>query len=326
MRNYAQPFCDTMTTDLHGNLLLCQNPDADVRLMIAGHADQIGLIVSHVDDDGFIYTQTVGGWDPRQLIGQRMTVWTAAGPIEGVISRKAIHLMDEGDKKKIVKSRDLWIDVGADCEDEIADVQVGDPVTLKLGMQQLMNDRVAGPAMDNRAGLWVAVETLRRCSEMDLQCSLTVVSTVQEEVGLRGARTAAYTVKPDIGIAVDVTHATDCPTISKTRHGDIRLGRGPVIPRGPNINSEVYRRLRSIAAEHELRVQQKAIGKAAPNDGNALQISRAGVATGIIAIPNRYMHSAVEVVQLSDLDNAARLLAQFAASITNRSDFVPGGK
>lgn len=324
VRDYAQSFCDTMTTDLHGNLILCKNPDADVRLMLAGHADQIGLIVSHIDDDGFIYTQTVGGWDPQQLIGQRMTVWTSGGPIPGVIARKAIHLLDEADRKKVVKAKDLWVDIGATSRKEAeSQVQIGDQITLQLGLQLMMNNRANSPAMDDRTGVWVVVEALRRAAELDLTCGFYAVATVQEEIGLRGARTAAHSIDPHIGIAVDVTHATDCPTVGKHQNGDISLGGGPVIVRGPNINPEVNARLKLLATEHDLPFQQKALGRAAPNDSNALQVTRGGVAAGIVAIANRYMHSAVETICLDDLENAADLLAQFAASVKTADDFIP---
>ena len=323
VREYAESFCDTMTTDLHGNLILCKNPDASVRVMFAGHADQIGLIVSYISEDGFIYTQTVGGWDPQQLIGQRMTIWTSTGPVVGVIARKPIHLLDDAERKKVVKTKDLWIDIGARSAKDAEMVQIGDQVTFAPGFQELINGRANSPAMDNRTGVWVVVEALRRCAEAGIECGLYAVTTVQEEIGLRGAKTAAYAVDPHIGIAVDVTHATDCPTIDKNQNGDIRLGGGPVIVRGPNINPEVNARLNSIAKTNGLSVQHKALGRAAPNDSNALQVTRSGVAAGILAIPNRYMHSAVETIELADLDNAATLLAKFAQSVTSQTDFIP---
>lgn len=324
VRSYAADFADSITTDLHGNVILCKNPDAEVRVMLAGHCDQIGLLVSQIDEFGFLYAQTVGGWDPQQLIGQRVIVWTAAGPINGVIARKAIHLLDDAERKKVVKLEDLWIDIGArDKDDAGSVVQIGDSVTLQLGMQEMRNGLANSPAMDNRTGVWVVVEALRRAAASNLNCGFYAVSTVQEEIGLRGARTAAYTVDPHVGIAVDVTHATDCPTIDKRQNGEINLGDGPVIVRGPNINPEVASRLLSLAQKNDVPVQVKALGKAAPNDSNALQITRGGVATGILAIPNRYMHSAVETISLSDIDHAADLLAHFAASVTTAEDFVP---
>lgn len=325
VRDYAKDFADSMETDLHGNLILCKNPDADVRLMFAGHCDQIGLIVSHIDDNGFIYTQTVGGWDPQQLIGQRMTIWTKSGPIDGVIARKAIHLLDEGERKKVVKSKELWIDIGASDRAETESVvTIGDSVTLKLGLTRLKNNLVTAPATDNRTGVWVAVEAMRIAAEAGVKIGLYSVSTVQEEIGLRGARTAAYSIDPHVGVAIDVTHATDCPKVDRNQLGNIRLGGGPVVVRGPNINQKVNARLHELASgKSALPVQASALGRAAPNDSNVIQVNRGGVATGLVGIPNRYMHSAVEVISLDDIANAAILLADFACSITSADEFVP---
>lgn len=324
VRKYGKSFGAETMTDLHGNVVLSVNPDAETRVMLAGHCDQIGLIVSHIDDNGFIYTQTVGGWDPQQLIGQRMTIWTSGGPVQGVIARKAIHLLEPEERKQVVKAKDLWIDIGANDKEQAASlVDIGDSVTLQLGFQPLLNNLANAPAMDNRTGLWVCVEALRRATKMGLQANLFAVSTVQEEIGLRGAKTAAYGIDPHIGIAVDVTHATDCPTVDPKQQGDIKLGKGPVIVRGPNINPEVSSRLKTLAMDHEINYQCNALGRAAPNDSNALQVTRGGVAAGILAIPNRYMHSAVETISLDDIDHAAELLARFACSVTTASEFIP---
>jgi endoglucanase len=177
--------------------------------------------------------------------------------------------------------------------------------------------------MDDKTGLWVVMEALRRTESEKLACSLHAVSTVQEEIGLRGARTSAYGIDPQVGIAVDVTHATDCPTIEKETEGDIKLGRGPVIYRGPNNNRVVVERLIRIAEEQNIPYQLGAIGRATPTDANSLQVTRSGVATALVSIPNRYMHSAVETIALEDIDRAADLLAGFAISLTVDDTFVP---
>ena len=324
VRKYAESFADSITTDLHGNVVLCINPDADVRVMYAGHADQIGMIISHIDENGFIYIQTVGGWDPQQLVGQRVSIWTESGPVNGVISRKPIHLLEESERKQVVKIKELWIDIGASNREQALDVVgVGDPVTLQLGYQELQNNLVNGPAMDDRCGVWVVVEAMRRAKEMGVTCGLYVASTVQEEIGLRGAKTAAYGIDPHVGIAVDVTHATDCPTIDKRQQGDIELSGGPVIVKGPNVNSKVASQLIELADGNDIPYQNAALGRAAPNDSNALQVTRGGVATGIVAVPNRYMHSSVETISLLDINHAANLLAHFAASVESADHFIP---
>ncbi len=325
VREYAAGFADDIRTDVHGNVIAACNPDAELRVLFAGHADQIGLIVTYIDDNGFIYSNPIGGWDPQQLIGQRMTIHTAGGPILAVIARKAIHLLEPDERKQAVKQKDLWLDIGAKDKDEAAQVvQIGDAVTLELGYQEMRNNRANSPGMDNKTGLWVCFEGARRAKERGgLDVGLFAVATVQEEIGLRGARTSAYGVDPHVGIAVDVTHATDCPTISKAQESDIKLGAGPVLYRGPNVNPIVFDRLKAAGTSGDLPMQWGALGRGASNDGNALQLTRAGVATGLVSIPNRYMHSAVEVVSLDDLDAAADLLAAFVLDLKPGTDFTP---
>jgi endoglucanase len=292
--------------------------------MFAGHCDQLGLLVSHVDDDGFLFVQTVGGWDPQQLVGQRVTVWSEGGPVAGVISRKAIHLLDEAERKQVAEIKNLWVDIGAkDKDDAEAVVAVGDPATVQLGVQEMRNGTINAPGMDNRTGVWVVVEGFRRAVEAGLSASLFCASTVQEEIGLRGARTSAFGIDPQVAIAVDVTHATDCPGVDKRQRGSVSLGGGPVLIRGANINPVVWQRLRDEAEAAGLPYQVAALGQAAPNDANVLQVTRAGVATGLVQIPNRYMHSPVEVVSWEDLEAAADLLGRFACSVSADDDFVP---
>jgi putative aminopeptidase FrvX len=325
VREYVKDFADEVRTDLHGNVIVVKNPDAPLRVMLAGHCDQIGLIVQHVDDEGFIYVQPIGGWDPIMLIGQRMTVWTEAGPVFGVIARKPIHLLSEEDRKQVPKMKDLWLDIGAtNKESALKMVRIGDAVTVELGFHQMPNEMAVSPAMDDKTGCWVAIEALRRaCQGKGLRCGLYAVSTVQEELGLRGAKTSAYGVDPHVGVAIDVTHATDCPTIEKKEEGDVRLGKGPVIHRGPNMNHKVVARLIDAAEKNQIAYQLAACGKATGTDANAIQVNRAGVATGLISIPNRYMHSPVEMISLDDLDKAADLLARFAESLDAESEFTP---
>jgi tetrahedral aminopeptidase len=324
VREYAGRVADEVTTGVHGNVIACKNSAAPLRLMIAGHCDQIGMVVIHIDDNGFLYAQMIGGWDPQQLIGQRMTVWTREGPVHAVIARKSIHLLNEQERKQVAKLEELWLDIGAkDKADAARVVTIGDPVTLELGYREMRNNLANSPGMDNKVGLWVAFETLRRAADRPLKCALYAVSTVQEEIGLRGARTSTFGIDPRVGIAVDVTHATDCPTMDQRQQGDIKLGGGPVIFRGPNVNPVVSRRLIETAEAMKIPYQRAASGRAAPNDAGSMQVSRAGVATGLVSIPNRYMHSAVETVCLDDIDRAADLLAEFAASLSPDDDFVP---
>jgi endoglucanase len=313
-----------MRTDVHGNVIAARNVQAPLRVMLAGHCDQIGLVVQYIDDDGFIHVSTVGGWDPQVLIGQRLTVWSAQGPIPGIIARKPIHLLNEEERKQVPKIRDLWLDIGAKNKDEVLQiVRVGDPITLELRFQELQNGRAVSAAMDDKTGLWVVIEALRRVDRSKLQVAAYAVSTVQEEIGLRGAQTSSFSVDPHAGIAVDVTHATDCPTIEKKEEGDIRLGLGPVIYRGPNMNHKVVQRLLDAADRHVIPYQLGASGRATPTDANAIQVNRAGVAAALVSIPNRYMHSPVEMISLDDIDHAANLLARFLEDLPGNAEFIP---
>ena len=324
VREYLAGFADDVRTDFHGNVIGARNPDAPVRLMFAGHCDQIGLIVQHIDDDGFLYVGAIGGWDPLILIGQRMRVWTRTGDILGIIARKPIHLLTDEDRKKVPKLKDLWLDIGAANKEEAAKlVRIGDAVTPELGYHEGLNRRAISPAMDDKAGAWVVIEALRRIEAKSLQCGVFAVSTVQEEVGLRGARTSAFGIDPHVGIAVDVTHATDCPTIEKKEEGEVSLGKGPVIARGPNMNPKVVDLLIDCAEAADIPYQLAAEGRATGTDANAIQVNRAGVATALVSIPNRYMHSPVEMISLDDIDHAANLLARFAEKVSEKVDFVP---
>ncbi len=324
VREYVAPFADQVAGDVHGNVMAVRNPGAERRVMLAGHCDQIGLIVQYIDTDGYLFIQAIGGWDPQMLVGQRTTVWTDGGPVFGVIGRKPIHLLTEEERKQVPKMKDLWLDVGAANKEEAEKlVRVGDPITVELAHHEMRNERIASPAMDDKCGLWVVMEALRRIDAEKLRWAVYAVSTVQEEVGLRGAKTSAFGIDPHVGIAVDVTHATDCPTVEKKEEGDIALGKGPVIERGPNMNPKVVRRLIEIAKAHDIPLQISASGKATGTDANSIQINRAGVATGLVSIPNRYMHSPVEVIALPDMDRAADLLARFCESLGEAEDFRP---
>lgn len=324
VRGYMREFADEIRTDAHGNVVVVKNPAAKYRVMLAGHCDQIGLLVSQIDDNGYIYTQTIGGWDPQQLIGQRMTIWTKNGPVPALISRKPIHLLKEDERKQVAKTEEMWLDIGAKDKAEVQGlVRIGDPVTLELGYQAMRNNLANSPGMDNKTGVWIVMEALRRAAEQGVQIGLYAVSTVQEEIGLRGAQTSAFGIDPQLGIAVDVTHATDCPTIDKKQQGEISLGKGPVIFRGPNINPHLAERLMETATAKEIPYQLAAVARATPNDANVIQITRGGVVTGLVATPNRYMHSAVETVSLDDLEASANLLAAFCAGLTGSEDFTP---
>lgn len=324
IRNWSLKRADAVRTDIHGNVIATLNSGGGPRVLLDAHCDQIGLMVQHIDEGGFLYCQPIGGWDAQILLGQRMTVWCRAGAVPGIIARKPKHLLTAEEQKQVPEIHALWIDIGArDRDDAASVVEIGDPVTPDLGSRRLRQDFLSGTKLDDTSGLFVVFEALARIDRSRLRAEVHVVSAVQEEIGLRGARTAAFAIDPEIAIAVDVTHATDCPTIDKKQHGDVRLGAGPVLFRGPNINSVVLERLRQVATEFDLPYQTKGAHQGTANDGNVLQLNRGGVAVGVIGIPNRYMHSPVELVSLGDLETAATLLARFVESLTPGDDFTP---
>ena len=220
--------------------------------------------------------------------------------------------------------KDLWLDIGATSKQDALEVlRIGDPVTVDLQYRELRGGRAIAPAMDDKTGLWVVMEALRRADRSKLKCAVYAVSTVQEEIGLRGATTSAFGIDPHVGIAVDVTHATDYPTVEKKEEGDVQLGKGPVIYRGPNMNPKVVERLLQAAHQHEIPHQLAAAGRATPTDANPIQVNRAGVAASLVSIPNRYMHSPVELIALNDIDHAADLLARFVEGLEADAEFVP---
>ncbi|MFQ6049137.1 MAG: M42 family metallopeptidase [Phycisphaerae bacterium] len=325
VRQRMQPIADEIRTDVHGNCIVALNPKGSPRVMLAGHCDQIGLMVQYITDQGYIHFSKIGGVDPAVLPGTRLTVHTSRGPVEGVVGRKAIHLIkpEERDKAKIELS-ELWLDIGAkNRSDASKRVAVGDPITFKLGLQRLGADLVASPGFDDKVGTFVVMEALRLAATRKPNCAIFAVSTVQEELGLRGARTACFGIDPLVGIAVDVTHAADYPTADKKVTGDLALGKGPVIEIGPNISPAVGQLLLHTARKKKIPHQRCGAPGATGTDANAIQISRAGVASGLISVPNRYMHTPVELVSLTDLEHSARLLAETCLQINDKMDFIP---
>jgi len=324
VRKRMKPFADSIETDVHGNVAVALNPKGAPSIMLAGHCDQIGMMVKYIDDNGYLFVVAIGGIDPSVVPGSRVVVLSKHGPVDGVIGRRPIHVLKPEERGAKIELRELWVDVGAKNKKEVEQViSVGDPITFQLAVTTLGIDRVTAPAFDNKCGVFVVMEALRLCAQKKLPCALHAVSTVQEEIGLRGARTSSYGLNPQVGIAVDVTHATDYPDIDKRTIGDIKLGAGPTIVTGPNVNPKLEQLLLKTAKAKRIPFQLEATPGGSSTDANAMQLSRAGVATALIGIPNRYMHTQVEVVSLTDLTNAARLIAETVASISHRTSFIP---
>ncbi len=323
-RRYTREFADSVQTDVMGNVIAAINPTGRPRVMFAGHMDEIGFIVKYISEEGFLYFGPIGGHDPVIPVGQRVVVHTRSGPIPGVIGKKPIHLMEEEERSKAPRLHDLWVDIGATSKaDAQSVVRIGDPITIDVEFRELRNGFATARGFDNKMGAFIVAEALRLLSEDRPTAAVFAVATVQEEIGLRGARTSAYGVDPQVGIAVDVTHATDYPSVDKKRVGEILPGKGPVICRGANINPRVFDLLVETAEAEGIPYQLEAAGGGTGTDANAMQISRAGMATGLVSVPLRYMHTPCELLALEDVENAARLLAAFTRRINEQVSFIP---
>ncbi len=325
LKRHMKPYSDEVRADVHGNVIGVLNPKAPFRVMLSGHCDEIGFMVMHIDDKGFVYVSGVGGVDPAVATGQRVTIHGERGPVLGVIGRKPIHLLEAEERGKPVKLHELWIDIGAkNRKDAAKHVAVGDYATVAAGLERLQHNLVVGRGFDDRAGAFVVVETLRKLKGRKVQVGVYGVTSVQEEIGLRGAHTSAYGIDPQVGIAVDVGFASDFPGCDPKRTGECKLGGGPVLHRGPNINPVLGRMLEATAKRRRIKFQMTAEPRATGTDANAMQISRAGVAAALVSIPNRYMHTPVEVISLDDLDQVSDLLAAFLVDLKPGQSFIPG--
>jgi endoglucanase len=311
----------TLSSDGIGSSIARVGADAPL-LAVVGHIDEIGLVVTHIDETGFLWFAPVGGWDPQILVGQRIEVATRDGAVPGVVGRKPIHLLDAEQRKKVVELKSLHIDIGAaDREEAQRLIRIGDPVVVAADPVAVAGDRLVSRAMDNRLGAYVALESLRRCHEGgSLSGSFAAVAAVQEEVGLFGARTSAFEVRPDVALAVDVTHATDAPGVDEKRTGSHPLGSGPVIGRGSTLSPKVFELLVETAEEAGIEHTIEASGRGTSTDADAIQISRSGIPTGLVSIPLRYMHSPVEMVDLRDVEATVALVAAFASHLDGDLD------
>src|SRR5215216_6487899 len=322
-REEAQKFAG-VRGDRMGNSFATVGKGGSPRVMLSGHIDEIGLMITHVDDKGLLRFTGVGGWDSQVLVGQRVRIQTRDGEVPGVIGKKAIHLMEPEERKKVSEIKSLWIDVGAKDADEAKGmVRVGDVGVLDQDLVELPNGRIASRSLDNRMGAFVVLEALRLLSEEDrVDAEVVAVASVQEEIGLYGARGAAFGLDPDAAIAVDVTHATDTPGVSKDEHGDHSLGSGPVIKRATNLSPIVSDALIAAAEEAGISYTLEADSRSTGTDADAIQFTRAGIATGLVSAPNRYMHSPNEMVELDDLEGCARLISVYIEGLGANTDFL----
>jgi putative aminopeptidase FrvX len=320
----AAGFAELRTDALGSSVALVEGAGEGPTLAIVGHIDEIGLVITHIDDEGFLYFVPIGGWDPQILVGQRVVIAGLDGEVPGVLGKKPIHLLKDEARKKITECSDMHIDIGASDREQASKlVRVGDPVVIAAEPLELPNGRLASRSLDNRLGSYVALEVARRVSEGEgIAASVAGVAAAQEEVTLGGSQTVAFSLEPDVAVAVDVTHATDAPGVDKKENGDHKLGSGPVIGRGSTLSAKVTALLIETAESEGIEHTLEASGRYTGTDADAIQLSRGGIPTGLVSIPLRYMHSTVELVQLSDVEGAIELLVAFAGRLEAGIDFT----
>ena len=326
-RAEAEGFAEKVWTDVTGNSMAGVHLEGAPRVMLAGHIDEIGLQITHIDEGGFLFFDEIGGWDSQVLVGQRVLVLGEKEGITGVIGKKPIHLLQKEEQEKATKTKDLWVDLGCCTAEEVADlgVRVGDPMVLDAGLVRLAGDRIASRAVDNRIGAYVILEALRLLSADPPRAAALAVATVQEEIAYTGggARSSAFALEPDVALVVDVTFSTDVPDIEKKGLGEHKIGGGPVLSRGSANHPVVFQRLVEAAEAENISFSLQAAPRATRTDADGIHLVRMGVPTGLVSVPNRYMHSPNEIVSLGDLQQTAELLAAFIRRLDPETDFTP---
>jgi endoglucanase len=321
-RDEARSFSDKVEVDVRGNsfaLLEGTGP----RVLLAGHIDEIGLMLTYIDDEGYLYFQTIGGWDAQVLVGQRVRLSGNQGDVIGVIGKKPIHLIKSDEQDTASKVKDLWIDIGAKTSDEARErVQVGSVGVIDGPPYELPNGRIISRSLDNRIGAFIVLEALRRLSAARPMASVAAVATTDEEISSAGAMVATFSFDPHVALVVDVTTATDHPNSNKKEDGDVKLGGGPVLSRGAANSLLVYQRLREVAEREGIAYSVQVTPRSTGTDADVIHMARRGVATAIISIPNRYMHTPNEMVDMADVEGAIQLIAAFVRSLRTETEFV----
>ncbi len=322
--DYVKPFADETFSDAYGNTVAVLNKGGSPRLMLAAHADEIAMSVNYITDEGFVYVRKAGGIDPAITKAQRVVIHARGGPVKGVVGNVAPHLMKSENDRKLPKMEDLFIDIGVGSRKEAERlIRVGDMITLADAFEILRGDLAVARAFDNRVGTFAVAEALRQLKEDKgkLNAEILAVSNIMEEVGLFGARQIAYTLKPDVALVVDVTHATDYPTVSRQQHGDVKIGSGPTLTHGGCNHPEVVARLEQVAGAQKIKLQHEATSNNTGTDTDVIFWTRGGIPSALISLPDRYMHSPVEVVSLKDLEQVPRLMMAFARSLKKGEEF-----
>lgn len=324
-REEAATFADKVTSDVAGNSMAEINPGGSPTIMLDGHIDEIGLIVQYIDDDGFVYPSPIGGWDPQVLVGQRIRFLGRGGDVIGVVGKKPIHLMKASDRDQASKMTDLWVDIGASSRAEAEGrLSIGDPAVIDSKTIDFPNNRIVSRSIDDRIGAFVALEALRRYAQNPGKARVVAAATTQEEIAWHGGGALVCTngICPTMALVIDVTFATDHPSVEKKEIGDHKIGGGPVLSRGAIISPVVFEMLRSTADKQGIKYSVHAAGRDTSTNADAIHISREGVATGLVSIPNRYMHSPNELVSLDDVDKTSTLIAEVCRGVTDKTDFT----
>ncbi|GAB4282777.1 MAG: M42 family metallopeptidase [Coriobacteriia bacterium] len=324
-REYVSGFADEVSTDVMGSVhALLRGTGDGPSVMLAGHVDEIGFMVTYITDDGFCAFKPIGGHDPQILPGARVHVHTTDGVLLGVLGRLPIHLLEDEERKKVVKIEKMFVDLGMSADAVKQRVRIGDPVTFAVGLEEFGEGMAVSRAFDDKMGAWVVAEVLRRVKDAGgAPGDLIAAATVQEEIGLRGGTTSAYSIDPVVGIAVEVGHATDFPDVDKRKHGEAKVGGGPIIARGANINPKVFELLCAAAEAEKIPYQIGGEPRGTGTDANAIQLARGGKAAALVSVPLRYMHTPTEVLSLDDLENTAKLLTAFVRRLEPGTDFTP---
>jgi len=313
---FVEPRVDAYRKDTMGNRFATVNPEGDPRVLFAGHIDELGLIVSYINDQGFLYFDTLGGHDKSMISGRRVSILTRNGIVRGVTGKRAIHLMSPDDRKKVPETHEIWIDIGVKSKAEAEKVvRIGDPAVYDQSFELVRGSVGVARAFDDKAGAYAVLEAVRRLQKDKLAARVTAAATTQEEIGTRGAITAAFSENPDFAIAVDVGHATDSPDCDPRKYGSFKQGGGPIVCRGPNINPIVFERIVEVAEKKKIPYQLEADPRPTGTDARAIQVAQAGIATGLLSIPLRYMHTPSEMVDLEDIEHTVQLLVAFAQSL-----------
>ncbi|MFN2257858.1 MAG: M42 family metallopeptidase [Desulfuromonadaceae bacterium] len=332
VRREVQSCADTLETDVMGNVIACKHAEPGTfqgehapRVMLAGHCDEIGFMLHYIDEQGFLFFTPIGGVDAHIVPGQRVHVHSKNGPILGVVGKKPIHQIDPKERDTVIKFKAQFIDIGVEDLDAAQElVSIGDPITFVHGMERLQGSLATSRAFDDKVGAFIVTRIMQEvCARRGNKVDLFSVTTVQEELGLRGAISSTYGVNPDAGIAVDVGFATDFPGQDKTETGDFKVGKGPIVARGANINPVLFDLISSTAQDKQIPIQISGHARATGTDANAMQLSRGGVAAALLSVPLRYMHSPVEVLSLDDIEATIELLTEVVLRIDSTTSFIP---